>query len=134
MIWGHLWVHTLSLVQEIWSTQLLPDVTREPLDTLTRRLEGIGDFGEDLRAVDADPDVLVASLLEGFDHTVLGRADVHFGCLCDSTRLLSAVAALGREEVESIIERGEPLQITCDYCLTSYEMAPHQLSGLLDAS
>ena len=114
--------------------QLLPDVTREPLDTLTRRLEGIGNFAEDLRSVDADPEVLITSLLEGFEHTVLGRADVHFGCLCDSTRLLSAVAALGREEVEAIIAQGEPLEITCDYCLTSYEMAPHQLSALLDAS
>lgn len=114
--------------------QLLPDVTREPLDTLTRRLEGIGDFGADMRAVDADPEVLLTSLLEGFEHTILDRADLHFGCLCDATRLLSAVAALGREDVEEIIARGEMLQISCDYCHARYEMSPHQLSSLLDAS
>jgi molecular chaperone Hsp33 len=114
--------------------QLLPDVTREPLDTLTRRLEGIGDFGVDLRAVDADPEVLLESLLDGFEYTVLDTGKVHFGCLCDSTRLLSAVAALGREDVEEIVKRGEPLQISCDYCHSVYEMSPHQLGSLLDAS
>ena len=114
--------------------QLLPDVTREPLDVLTRRLEGIGDFGADLRTVDADPEVLMESLLDGFEHTILDRAGLRFGCLCDSTRLLSAVAALGRDDVEEIIARGEPLQISCDYCHSVYEMSPHQLTSLLEAS
>lgn len=114
--------------------QLLPDVTREPLDVLTRRLEGIGDFGADLRTVDANPEVLMESLLDGFEHTILDRADLRFGCLCDSTRLLSAVAALGRDDVEEIIARGEPLQISCDYCHSVYEMSPHQLTSLLEAS
>ncbi len=114
--------------------QLLPDVTREPLDILTGRLEGIGDFGVDLRAVDSDPEVLLESLLDEFDYTVLDTADVHFGCLCDATRLLGAVAALGREDVEEIVRRGEPLQISCDYCNAVYEMSPHQLRGLLEAS
>ena len=114
--------------------QLLPDVTREPLDTLTRRLEGIGDFGADMREVDSDPELLLTTLLDGFDYTVLDRAGLHFGCLCDSTRLLSAVAALGREDIEAIIARGEKLQISCDYCHARYEMSPHQLGSLLDAS
>lgn len=114
--------------------QLLPDVTRDSLDMLTSRLEGIGDFGTDLRAADADPEVLLTSLLAGFDYTLLDTSDVHFGCTCDATRLLSAVASLGRDEVRDIVKRGQPLEISCDYCNSVYEMAPHQLQGLLDAS
>ncbi len=114
--------------------QLLPDVTSDPLDAITRRLEGIGNFGVDLRAADADPEVLLTSLLSSFEYTLLETTPVHFGCLCDATRLLSAVASLGREEVREIIESGSPLEISCDYCTTAYELSPHQLQGLLDAS
>ena len=114
--------------------QLLPDVTAEPLEAITGRLEGIGDFGADLRAADADPEVLISSLLMDFEHTVLDTSPLRFGCLCDATRLLSAVASLGREELLEIIQSGSPLEITCDYCRTAYELAPHQLRGLIDAS
>jgi molecular chaperone Hsp33 len=101
---------------------------------LTQRLEGIGDFGGDLRAVDADPEVLLSSLLDGFDHTILAASDVHFGCLCTPSRMLGAVASLGREDIEDIVNHGAPLEITCDYCTSVYELAPSQLKGLLESS
>jgi len=114
--------------------QLLPDVSPEPLEALTRRLEGIGDFGADLRAADADPEVLVASLLDGMPYTVLETAGVRFGCMCSPSKMLSAVASLGRDEIVDIVSQGAPLEITCDYCATVYELPPNHLQGLLEAS
>ena len=114
--------------------QLLPDVNHDSLEMLTDRLEGIGDFGGDLRAADSDPEVLLSSLLHGLDHTVLDASDVRFGCLCTPSRMLSAVASLGREDIEGIVNHGAPLEITCDYCTSVYELAPSQLKSLLESS
>ena len=114
--------------------QLLPDVSREPLEMLTARLEGIGDFGGDLRAADADPEMLMDSLLAGWPYTVLATSDVWFGCMCSPERMLGAVASLGRDEIMDIVSHGAPLEITCDYCATVYELPPNHLQGLLEAS
>lgn len=114
--------------------QILPEVSAEPLRAMTARLESLRSV--DLMVGDgrADPDAILAELLAGLPYTRVNESPVHYGCPCDLTRVLGALSAMGAEEIRSIIDAEEVLDVGCDYCGKRYAVQPTQLRGLLDAS
>ena len=57
-----------------------------------------------------------------------------FVCQCSEAALLSALATLGRAELVNMVEEGNGLDITCDYCKEDYAIAIERLRSLLDES
>ena len=110
--------------------QLLPEVTAPPLAAMRERLRAFGDLGARLTASD-DPRGLLHALLEGTDHTELGDSPVVFACGCGAEKALSAVAALGEQELQEALGRGEVLRVRCDYCRTVYEVGPEEYRAIL---
>ncbi|MEZ4221483.1 MAG: Hsp33 family molecular chaperone HslO [Polyangiaceae bacterium] len=114
--------------------QLLPEVGRGPLMIMTERLEDFVNIDEQLRSPEFSPSWLLDQLLYGMEYTRLDESRLDFSCWCDELRLVSAIASLGRAEIEELVAEGEVLEITCDYCLKEYRIAPARLRGLIAAS
>lgn len=114
--------------------QLLPEVDRGPLMIMTERLEDFKNIDAQLLDASFSPSWLMEQLLYGMEFTRLEESPVTFTCWCDELRLVSAIASLGRSEIEDLISSGEVLEITCDYCLKEYRIPPARLRGLLEAS
>lgn len=114
--------------------QLLPEVDREPLAIMTERLDGFRTIESTVEEPDFSPSMLLDRLLDGMPYTRLDDSTVAFNCWCSHVRVLSALATLGRGDLESLVSDGEVLEITCDYCGKGYEVAPEQLRGLLEES
>lgn len=113
--------------------QLLPGVGRGPLMVMTERLDALRDLtGPLCRGL--TPAALLDELLFGMAFTRLGETHVGFECWCSELRLVSALATLPRQDLEHLLEGGEPLEITCDYCAREYRIAPAALRGLLSSS
>jgi molecular chaperone Hsp33 len=114
--------------------QLLPEVDRGPLMVMTERLR---DFGRIDRLLDDDsfsPEWLLEQLLYGMPFTRLEESAVDFDCWCDELRLMTALATLGRADIELLVADGEMLEISCDYCGKEYRIPPAKLRGLLEPS
>lgn len=114
--------------------QILPEVSAEPLRAMTARLESLRSVDLMVGDGQADPDAILAELLAGLPYTRVNESPVHYGCPCDLTRVLGALSAMGAEEIRSIIDAEEVLDVGCDYCGKRYAVQPTQLRGLLDAS
>jgi len=114
--------------------QLLPEVGEGPLMVMTERLDDFQRIDKLLEAGSAEPRALLAELLYGMPYTEVGEADVHFGCNCSRERILSSLATLPRHEVHELYERGEVLEIACDYCKKEYRIGAEQLRGLLGSN
>jgi molecular chaperone Hsp33 len=114
--------------------QLTPETLRGPLEVMTARLPAFESITD--RALDPSetPSTLVAKLLEGMPYELLVEVPVAFHCNCSAARVLASVASLSRADIEELLSSGEPVQLNCDYCNTSYEIAPAQLRGLLQKS
>ncbi|MEZ4265857.1 MAG: Hsp33 family molecular chaperone HslO [Myxococcota bacterium] len=112
--------------------QLLPELTEAPLAVMTERLEDFRSFGAVLRQTAGDPALLMSELLWGFPHTTLDDTGVFFGCVCSAERLVGAMATLGRDELSSIVARGEVMDVACDFCGREYKVGPELLRPLLD--
>jgi molecular chaperone Hsp33 len=114
--------------------QLLPEVGRGPLMVMTERLEDYRDVTPMLADESFSPSWLLDQLLWGMEYTRLDESSVGYDCWCDELRLMSALATLGKGDIEHLLEGGEVLEIKCEYCGQEYRVPPARLRGLLDAS
>ncbi len=110
--------------------QLLPGVGTAPLVFMNARVEEFGSLAPHLAASDFAPRALLASLLEQIPYTELEESSLRFECWCSAERLLGALATLPKSDIDDFIERGEVLEISCDYCHREYQIPPAKLRGL----
>lgn len=113
-----------------YMVQLLPEVGRGPLAVMAARLEDFRTI-EHLLTADFSPEWLREELLYGMPFTALERTDISASCWCSESRLLGAIATLSKTEIQSMLDDGTPLEITCDYCKKEYAIQPTLLSGLV---
>lgn len=114
--------------------QLTPELSEEMLATMTMRLHDFQDIEKILAGQDGTPERLQEELLYRMPYTRLADSPLRYKCRCDATRLLGSLATLPKAEIEGMIEAGETLEITCDYCQTDYRITVEQLRGVLDPS
>lgn len=114
--------------------QLLPEAERPLHAIMTQRLEDFPPMESFLAKSNFSADMLMAELVFGMKATELGRQELRFHCRCDETLVLSALSSLSREDVQSMIDDGEGLDIHCDYCGKDYAIAVERLRALLAQS
>ncbi len=117
--------------------QLLPEAPdREgPVMLMAQRLEDdFANIEERLLKSDADPGELMKELLWGMEYTDLGDSPIRAGCDCSRARVMGSLATLGRDDIRSLIADGEPLDMNCDWCNTSYRVELAELQGLAQPS
>lgn len=116
--------------------QLLPEARdhESTLAVLTERLVDFKDIGSILARTDSSPRHLVEEIFYGMDFTWLHESEVRFGCECSRERIMGSLAALGREDIESLLADEEPLDMSCNYCGARYMVERAELRGLLTPS
>jgi molecular chaperone Hsp33 len=114
--------------------QLLPGAARGALAVMTERLEDFRNIDQLVGGESFTPTQLMEELLFGMPFTQLGDSGFRAGCWCTRSGMLGALATLGREEIQSMVDDGELLDISCDYCHKQYRVAPTELTGLLTAN
>ena len=114
--------------------QVLPELTATALERMIARLLLLPSASLLLRETASDPGVLMARLLQDFEHEVIEKSGVHYGCNCSLVRVMGALATLGKGEIQNLVAEGEAFEMGCDYCGSSYEIGTEQLRSLLDPS
>ena len=114
--------------------QLLPEVGEGPLMVMTERLHDFPPMTRLLAEGKAEPRALLSELLYGMPHTELAESELRFGCNCSEERVLSGIATLPRRDVKELYDKGEVLEIACDFCRREYRIEPERLRGLLGLS
>ncbi|HWO00732.1 MAG TPA: Hsp33 family molecular chaperone HslO [Blastocatellia bacterium] len=63
--------------------------------------------------------------------TVLEEREPRFLCQCSRERALLIVSALGRDEVEDMLEKDKGAELTCHFCNESYRLTAADLNEIL---
>jgi molecular chaperone Hsp33 len=79
----------------------------------------------------ATADDIIDALLAGIGSRARERSQPQFFCPCDVDRIRRAVTLLGRAETRAIAEAGEVLEVRCEFCATSYRLAPDEVGALV---
>ncbi len=115
--------------------QLLPEYTEAPLAVMYERLRtDFADLSRVLAELEGDPARLADEILHGIAYTRTLEFELDYRCRCSTERVLASLATVGAAELSDMIEKAEPLSITCDYCRKEYEVRPEALRGLLQSS
>lgn len=109
--------------------QLLPDGDVAELDALEARLRG-GRFTELLGASDGVRPLLKEAFGdERYD--VLSQVPVTHRCHCSRERVLNAIASMGRQEIEDMLQKDKKAEATCQFCATQYVISESEIRSLL---
>lgn len=78
---------------------------------------------------------LVRPLAEqlGGEIDVLAEGPLSYVCGCSADRVLRAVLAMGRAEIEDMLQKQGKAVATCAFCNRVYEVGSEQLAGILSA-
>ena len=93
-------------------------LTREALDRALLEANGSGP-------------ALLRSLFPGVELDVLAKRPLEFRCGCSRERVHRALLALGRGELEDLLEKEGQAEATCEFCTTRYVIPPDELRTLI---
>jgi len=121
------------LVDRDWSvlaaggyiTQLLPGATDGVIDALEQNVAKTG-FATDILK-DGGAEALLESVMSGFSPRILERCGVEYRCTCNRERFLAAVSSLDKSEIDDMKQKGEPIEVSCQFCQAVYTFNPDEL-------
>ena len=110
--------------------QLMPFAEEETISRLEKNLQGIDSVTKMLSAGDT-PEQMLEKVLEGLDPVVTQKDHVRFYCNCGKEKYERALVLLGRDEVQKIVDDGEPVEIQCQFCGKKYRFSQEELKAVL---
>jgi molecular chaperone Hsp33 len=111
--------------------QLTPEGTRAQLDELLGRVERMPALTRGMTQDDPDGRAWAAQLLDGLLWDQVARERPFFACPCSRGRLVAALSALPRADLQELVDSGEPTESICEYCNTTYTLSVPELQVLL---
>ena len=112
--------------------QLMPGASDEYIDVLEENI-----FMMDQLTTILSEDGLEAvfeQVLKGLPYHIVDEDEVGYRCYCSRERVGDAILGVGEDELESMINEGKDIDVSCQFCDTVYTFTPDDLRKLLDES
>ena len=110
--------------------QLLPFTDDEIIDKLEKNLADVTSVTEMLEQ-GMTPEEILEHILEGLDMVVTDRVDTSFSCDCSENKIEKMLISLGKEELQSMIDDGETIEVNCHFCGKKYHVGVERIKELL---
>lgn len=111
--------------------QSLPPSDDEVINRLSEQIQAMPPITELLRS-GSTPEKLLDHIFSGIPLDFLGKRSLSFKCSCSRERVINALVSLGREELISMIEQEEAIEVTCEFCREVYMFSREDVSRLIN--
>jgi molecular chaperone Hsp33 len=88
-------------------------------------------YATDMVRAGLSPFEMLQAVLGDLELMVLEEKEPRFFCQCSRERALLIISALGREEVEDMIEKDNGAELICHFCNEAYQITAAELTELL---
>lgn len=88
-------------------------------------------YSTDMVREGLSPIEMLQAVLGDLDVLVLEEKEPRFFCQCSRERALLIISALGRNEVEDMLEKDHGAELICHFCNEAYQITPEELSAML---
>ena len=75
---------------------------------------------------------ILHEVVGAFSPSVIEEQAVRFVCRCSRDRVLGALVALGRDEVQDLLDTQGVAQVTCEFCNTRFTLERTELEALIE--
>ena len=110
--------------------QLMPGCEEEIADALEKKLENIKPVTTMMQE-GMGPKEILEEVLKDFDLEVIDEVPVQYYCHCSKERYAKALITLGKEELQRMVDDGEPITTSCHFCNSEYIFTVDELKKLL---
>lgn len=112
--------------------QLMPGAPDEYIDILEENIFMM----DQLTTILAEDglEAVFEQVLKGLPYHVVDEDEVGYRCYCSRERVGDAILGVGEGELESMINEGKDIDVSCQFCDTVYTFTPDDLRTLLDES
>jgi molecular chaperone Hsp33 len=112
--------------------QTLPKGHEDVFEALGRRLHAERMLEKALAAnPQAAPMALVKELAGEHRFEVMSRYPLAYSCTCSKDRVLTALVAMGREELEDMLAKEGKAEVSCQFCTTQYVITGPEIREIL---
>ncbi|WP_026389424.1 Hsp33 family molecular chaperone HslO [[Acholeplasma] multilocale] len=109
--------------------QLLPTHTDEDIDYLETKI-GNSAYVGDILIESTNYEALINEIID--DAVILEQFELKFECTCSEEKTLNSIKMLGQDEIKSIIEEGNNVEVVCEFCNTKFDIGIEKLKDLID--
>lgn len=109
--------------------QIMPDATDETITAIEQKISTINSVTSMLEN-GLTPEGILELILGDLGLEVLDTLPIRFYCNCSKERVSKALIAIGKKELESIINEGKPIEVKCHFCNKSYSFDIDELRKL----
>ena len=74
---------------------------------------------------------VIRDMLSGMDLEITDTLPVEFACNCSKDRVRKALISIGREELQSMIDDGETIEVNCHFCNKNYNFTVDELKQMI---
>lgn len=109
--------------------QLMPFTTDEVIAGLEKRIAEI-DSVTTMLENGLTPEGILEEILGGFGLEITDTLPAAFRCDCSRERVSRSLATISRQDMDSIINDGESIEVKCQFCNRSYEFGIEELKEI----
>lgn len=77
------------------------------------------------------PQSILEQILGDMDLQILDEKPVAFKCNCDHDRTLKLLSLISNDELQSMIDEGEDIEMVCAFCNSKYTFTPSEIATLI---
>lgn len=109
--------------------QLMPYAQEELIAALEKKLSGMPSVTT-LLDEGKTPEDLIEYLLGDLEPEILETYPTAFSCNCEKKRVEKALIAVGKKELDEMIDEGKPIEVKCQFCGKAYSFTKEELQGI----
>ena len=113
--------------------QLMPFRDEKVIEELEQRLAEVNSVTAFLDE-GLTPEQILEKLLGDMDLVINDTVPTQFYCNCSRERVSKALIAVGRKELNEMIQEAKPVELKCHFCNSAYEFSTEDLKELLRKS
>lgn len=112
--------------------QLMPDTSDEVITALEKKIANIESVTTML-SNGMTPEDILTEVLGDFGVRIMDKMETAFSCNCSRERVEKALISVGKDELDKMIEEGQPVELNCHFCNTNYEYSIDDLKRIRKA-
>lgn len=110
--------------------QLMPFTEDAVIDQLERKLAALEPVTAMLERGDS-PEEILQCILGDMGLEITDSMSAEFQCSCSRERVEKVLLSLGKEELQKLIDEGEPIELNCHFCNTNYTFSVDEVRKLI---
>ena len=112
--------------------QPLPGCSEETIDQLELRSPMFAEISRELLA--APKEELAEDWFRGLNLRLLERTPLYYRCTCSRKRMEKALLAIGKQDLQAIIDDDQGAELGCHFCRKKYFFTTEELRSLLNGA